>query len=121
MRNPNIEIIPMIPSEFQQHASFTQRLKEINAGINSERDRQRGLIVKGATGLLSIACVAAGLFGFYTYPTAHETTFQLVAIHASGESDIVDYDLTAADCFSVILADTTAGLTCEETGKAGTK
>lgn len=42
--------------------------------------------------------VAVGAAAGHSLPLTKPATFQLVAVYANGESDILDHDLSAGDC-----------------------
>ncbi len=73
-------------------------LERINLEIARSNRRELRMVAMGFTvSLYAVAAIGlASVFALYDLPA--ERTFELVAIHGDGESDIVDHDLSATDC-----------------------
>lgn len=109
MRNPNIEITPM-----SGETAFRDRATEINRKMAAERvteGRFKSTLAIAATASLM---ALSGLAGYASAGHGYNGhTYELVST-IDGESDIIDYDLSAIDCRGYVLAGG-SGLTCEET------
>ena len=77
--------------------AYLDRAHDINRRMRQEqvtRARLQGF----AYGALAAAGIVGGIAAGLSLPMSKPSIFELVAIHASGESDIVDYGLSATDC-----------------------
>lgn len=114
MRNPNIQITPMVRSTNY----FRDRATEINAQMAVERDRQRRFAIIAASICAAGVIALSGLAGFIIADIEraddlrnNAATYQLVST-VEGESDIIDHGLSRSDCQGYLLAGGN-NLTCE--------
>lgn len=94
--------------------AFRDRATEINRKMAAEcvtQGRFKSTLAIAATASLM---ALSGLAGYASASHGHDgQTYDLVST-INGESDIIDYDLSATDCRGYVLAGG-VGLTCEET------
>lgn len=111
---PALTITPMTAIPPHGTNYFRQRAIEINADIAREQGRRQALRNVLAGAAMVGVCALCGLAGFVLASDRYDgSTYDLVQTHATGESDIIDYDLSADDCRGYLLAGG-RNLTCEK-------